>query len=273
MKEGVPFSRRILQLSGSLDEHNRRNLDYYAFRLDKIKDWISRYHSKLFPIPLPGAVQTLAVEDDFLPLPARQLRPKTYVVGSGREYRSQFVGIKEAGPLETATVAPTLLFVFREQDRQAARRLARALKGAERRLNFVGFQGLFHVDITIASDPIVVRDFSRPEMERALRRVQEAQAPPPIPVVVMPPEDDDGYLTHKSVFSHACVPTQVCTTDTISDDYKLKWSVANLALQLFCKSGGKPWKVKPTEDSSLIIGISQSHKMVGAGMSRKLLNL
>ncbi len=40
----------------------------------------------------------------------------------------------------------------------------------------------------------------------------------------------------------------------------MKWAIANLALQVFCKAGGKPWKVRPTAERSLIIGISQSHK-------------
>src|SRR5262249_46368096 len=161
-------------------------------------------------------------------------------------------------------------FVFREQDREAARRLARALKGSDPRLSFVGFEGLFHAKLTISSDPIVVRDFSQGEMEGALKRVQSIKGTAPIPIVIMPPDDDEAYLRHKAVFSHSGIATQMCKTDTISDDYKLKWSVANLALQVFCKSGGKPWKVKPTDDGSLIVGISQSHKMVGTGDERHI---
>src|ERR1700745_17557 len=40
-----------------------------------------------------------------------------------------------------------------------------------------------------------------------------------------------------------------------------KWATANIALQVFCKAGKVPWKVRPTSDRSLIIGISQSHKV------------
>lgn len=32
-------------------------------------------------------------------------------------------------------------------------------------------------------------------------------------------------------------------------------------MQIFCKAGGYPWKVRPTSERSLIIGISQSHKI------------
>ena len=63
------------------------------------------------------------------------------------------------------------------------------------------------------------------------------------------------------MFAHEGIPTQVCTSAIIQDENALRWSIANIALQIFCKSGGQPWKVRPTSERSLIIGISQSHKI------------
>ena len=37
--------------------------------------------------------------------------------------------------------------------------------------------------------------------------------------------------------------------------------MGNIALQIFCKAGGQPWKVRPPSERSLIVGISQSHKL------------
>jgi hypothetical protein len=269
LKPGVQFSRKVQQLSLSLDENFRRNLDYYADRRARITGWIQRNHPKLFPLALPGATVPLDIARVFTPLPAYQLRSKVYVMNGEREFRSQFVGVKEAGPLENVQSCPPLVFIFREQDRELARRLARALKGGEAQLNFPGFAKLFHLPITISSSPVVVTDFSKTEMERALDVFKANKDNPCLPIVVMP-KDEDAYITHKAVFSHAGVATQVCTTDTLNDDYALKWSIANIALQLFCKAGGKPWKVKPTEADALIIGISQSHKMVETGDRRHI---
>lgn len=268
LQEGIPFSRRIQQLSLSLDENYRRNLDYYADRLGKIRAWVGRYHNKLFPLQLSGAAEPLFVDSGLLTLPAHQLRPKTYIFAKGRESRSQFIGVKDSGPLETVEGSLPLLFIFREADRPAARRLARALKGVDSQLSFIGFEKLFHLPMSISGEPVVLADFSRGEMERALKLITEQEVRH-VPVFVMP-KDEEAYVTHKAVFTHAGVPTQVCTTETINDTYTLKWSVANIALQLFCKTGGKPWKVKPTEDSSLIIGISQSHKIIGEGNERRI---
>jgi argonaute-like protein implicated in RNA metabolism and viral defense len=96
-------------------------------------------------------------------------------------------------------------------------------------------------------------------MEAALERVKQ-ESGLIVPLLVMP-EDDAAYLNHKAVFTHAGVPTQVCTLGVIQDENTLKWSVANIALQIFCKAGGLPWKVKSSHQSSVIIGISQSHKV------------
>lgn len=86
-------------------------------------------------------------------------------------------------------------------------------------------------------------------------------APEVLPVIVLPNDEDNGYLEQKAYFSHAGLPTQVCTLRILEDDESLKWAIANLALQIFCKAGGQPWKVRPAGDRSLTIGISQSHKV------------
>jgi argonaute-like protein implicated in RNA metabolism and viral defense len=101
-------------------------------------------------------------------------------------------------------------------------------------------------------------------MEKALTRVKsERQAKPgTLPVLILPAEDHDSYLTHKALFSQAKIPTQVCTLPLLQSDDSMKWAIGNIALQIFCKAGGQPWKVLPTEaERCLIIGISQSHKL------------
>ena len=88
--------------------------------------------------------------------------------------------------------------------------------------------------------------------------------------ILVMPADEEAYLTHKSVFSHSGRPTQVVTLGVIQDDYALKWSIANIALQIFCKAGGYPWKVRPVGERSLIIGVSQSHKVRNASGQKSI---
>lgn len=260
--EGVAFSRRVQQLSLSLDEKFRRNLDYYADRLAKIESFLANRWKLITPFLLPGAKEKLRFTNSFAPLPSAKLRPKVYIVGTGgsqREHKGQFIGVKDAGPWQPIQKCPPLLFMFRQADIEYARRLARALRGREPGIPFTGFERLFRAPLEVSADPVILKDFTRAEMERALTRSLGPQGPTHIPVLVMP-KDEEAYAVHKAVFTHAGVSTQVCSTEMIADDYAMQWSIANIALQIFCKAGGKPWKVKPTDENALIIGLSQSHK-------------
>lgn len=263
LAEGVPFSRRIQQLSLSLDRNFKRNLDYYVERISKITDFVKERWAVLSELKLPGQGQPVRLSREFEPLPADRLRSRVYVFGGNKESRNQFTGLRDFGPLKCVESSPRLLFIFREQDRPAARTLAVALRGAKQRerFSFPGFESLFRSPLEIDSNPVVIPDFSREAMEVALARVKR-ESGLVMPVLVIPEDDDAAYLAHKAVFTHSGVSTQVCTLGVIQDESALKWATANIALQVFCKAGGQPWKVRPTATSerSLIIGISQSHK-------------
>lgn len=261
----IPFSRRIQQLSLSLDKNFRRNVDYYVDRSTKVRKFVEAKWPVLESMRLPGATSSLLISKDFVSLKAERLRPKTYVFAGAKESRSQFTGLRDLGPLQALERPPRLLFVFREQDRLPARRLALALKGMKQRgqYNFPGFGELFKTALEIDANPIILPDLSPDSMEAALKQATEARklSPGILPVIVLPNGDDNGYMAQKAYFSHAGMPTQVCTLRILEDEESLKWAVANLALQIFCKAGGRPWKVRPTTERSLIIGISQSHKI------------
>jgi Piwi domain len=264
LRREVPFSRRVQQLSLSLDKNFRRNVDYYVDRSSKVRRFLEGRWSVFEGLRLPGASEPLKISKDFVALPAERLRPKIYVFAGAKESRGQFTGLRDFGPLQPLESPPRLLFAFREQDRQAARRLALALRGQKQRgqFNFPGFNELFKTALEIDANPIILPDLSSASMEAALRRAQTARESSPriVPVIVLPNGDDNGYLALKAHFSHAGLPTQVCTLRILEDEESLKWSIGNLALQIFCKAGGRPWKVRPTMERSLIIGISQSHK-------------
>ncbi|MCI0537254.1 MAG: hypothetical protein L0Z50_18730 [Verrucomicrobiales bacterium] len=259
---GVPFSRRVQQLSLSLDRNFRRNLDYYVDRTARIRAFTQNHRHLFTSLTAPGSSDAIRLCDDFVALPAFRLRSRMYVFGDGRQSRSQFVGLKDHGPMKALSGPPHLLFAFREQDRVAARRLAMALRGSasRERFAFPGFQSLFKTELKIDANPIVLPDFSQNSMNRALERVKREQGTV-VPVLVLPEDDEVAYLTHKATFVHEGIPSQVCTLPVIQDENVLKYSIANIALQIFCKAGGYPWKVQPTGEQSLIIGISQSHKL------------
>lgn len=265
VREGVPFSRRVQQLSLSLDRNFKRNLDSYLDRRDRINSFLSKRRELLDSVCLPGTTKSLSTSRSFIDLSARRLHSKVYVFSGGKDSRSQFSGLRQHGPLAGLEAAPKLLFAFRERDRQAARTLAVALRGATQRerYSFPGFESLFKVPLRVDAAPIILPDLSVESFRTALTRVEADRAVDQnvLPLFVLPDGDENGYMEHKAIFTHAGIPTQVCTLSVINDDYALKWSIANIALQIFCKAGGKPWKVRPTPEETLILGISQSHKV------------
>lgn len=271
-KDGVPFSRRIQQLSLSLNRAGRRNVDYYLDRDSKIRSFTGSRRNILDSLTLPRNPITFKLGDNFVSLPARTLASKTYVFGNGRTSRGQLSGLRDHGPLEPLAVGPHLLFLFREQDRHAARVLAVALKGTQgrERFTFPGFQSLFKVDLTYDANPIILPDLSTVSMEQAVLEVVERRKtiPHALPVLVLPEGDENGYLAHKAGFANAGIATQVCTLPVIQDEAALKWAIGNIALQIFCKAGGQPWKVKPSTEPTLIVGISQSHRLKDQGERR-----
>ncbi|GEM_PF-250573 len=265
LKPGVPFSRKVQQLSLSLDRSLKRNLDYYLDRYSKISAFLRENKEVFSAIRMPGTNETITLADEFVALPADRLRTKTYVFAGNKESRSQFMGLREFGPLKPLESPPHLLFIFREQDREAARLLARGLRGMSQygRYSFPGFRALFKCDIDIDANPIILSDLEQSTMKEALERVKEVRKshPTTLPVLVLP-ANDEAYLVHKALFSCAEIPTQVCTLRVLQDEGALRWAIANLALQIFCKAGGYPWKVRPSDgERTLIIGISQSHKL------------
>ncbi|WP_254508689.1 Piwi domain-containing protein [Anatilimnocola floriformis] len=259
------FSRRVQQLSLSLDRQYRRNIDFYFDWASRVQAFLNEREQVFSTLKLPGNTRSISLTLDFKPLPARRLRSRLYVFANDRESKSQFSGLRDFGPLKPLDQPPNLLFVFREQDRPAARTLAAGLKGSKtrERFSFPGFQSLFKSALNIDSKPVILPDVSQESMVSALSEVRSRRALDPsiLPVVVLPDGDDNGYLAHKAGFTNAGIATQVCTLPIILDDNALKWAIANIALQVFCKAGGLPWKVRPSSEPTLIVGISQSHKI------------
>lgn len=268
--KGQTFSRRILQLSLSLDSQNRRNANFYTDKRAKIASFLKSHFHDIFPLVLAGNQKPVEFLRTFQSIETSLLARKQYIVGQEQQRPGPFVGIKEKGPWSGIKNTPPLIFIFREQERESARYLLRALKGTFAALNFDGFEKMFRATLRVSDKPVVLADFSRPEMERALKAV-EGFGENVLPVLILPhDEEEESYATHKALFASKGIPTQVCTTHTISDDYTLKWSIANLALQIFCKAGGKPWRIKSTDESCLIIGIGQAHRFEKIGEQRKV---
>ena len=267
-------TRRALQLSLSLDRNGRPNRSRYADKYSQLSDFIRRFHSVLFPLTLPGG-QSVDVGTRLVELNPETLDMKHYIVGSKSESRSQFMGVKQNGPFVGVPDDTHLCFLYRPEDRPMSHDLLRALRGDTFR-TFPGMEQMF--GLSIGNDRvrgIPLSDFSENEIQRAAERVlTDYSGCRVVPVILTPfsrhddPEDNGSYWYLKHAFLSRGLPVQVVSTDTVRDTNTLKWSTASIALQVFAKAGGTPWKVRPRTERCLIVGVGQAHEVTQGRIDR-----
>ena len=260
-------TKRSLQLSLSLDKHGQQNLNYYADRYSHLVSYVTKFHDQLFPLHIPGG-KKVEVQSRIVELKHETLGLKNYVFGSG-ESRSQFMGVKQYGPLEQIPEDTHLYFLYRREDHSLSQDLFKALRGDTFR-TFPGMEDMFHLPFSKQNvSGVVLSDFSNGEIHRIRDRVlTDAAGRKVLPIVLTPfsrhdvPDDNKAYWHLKHAFLSKGLPIQVVSTETVADKNKLKWSSAGIGLQVFAKIGGTPWKVRPQTEKCLIVGIGQAHHRV-----------
>ncbi|MYC97568.1 MAG: hypothetical protein F4X14_21660 [Caldilineaceae bacterium SB0661_bin_32] len=267
-------TRRALQLSLSLDKNGRRNSNYYADRYSHLVDFVRKFHDVIFPLTLPGG-NDVQVSRRLVEMQPEKLETKKYVVGSNRVSSSQFMGVKQSGPLEQCPQDAHLYFLFKEEDRPLSRDLFRALRGNTFN-TFSGMERMFHLPITHDSvSGSALADFSDNEIQRVRDRVvADAAGRNVVPIFLTPfskhdePEENAAYWKLKHAFLSERIPIQVVASKTVANKEQLKWSAAGIGLQIFAKLGGTPWKVRPRTERCLIVGIGQAHREVNKRIER-----
>ncbi|MBI5035004.1 MAG: hypothetical protein HZB51_31145 [Chloroflexi bacterium] len=261
LNQGIPFTRRIQQLSLSLDQNYRSNKNFYIDKYNKLQQFLKVFSARLFP--LSSTQQRIDVLLSLQRLPANHLETKHYIFNGNKESSSQYKGIVEHGALEPVQGQVGFFFVCRDQDTDYANQLYKALKGDTFPNNFTGMEKVFglRMDQVKAKK---FRDLNKEALETVISEIRTQQGISFIPIIILPSKSDDKwsqvYNSAKYLFIKEDIPLQFVTLDLLKDANTLKWSVSNIGLQIFAKLGGKPWKVKPTNEKCLIIGIGESHK-------------
>ena len=272
--EGHRGTRRALELSLSLDRNGYRNSNYYADRYSHLAAYVGDFHHRIFPLTMPGG-QEVSVEPQLMELTPKRLDVKNYIVGSGKTSKSQFMGVKQAGPLKQSPHNAYLYFLYRPQDRPLSHDLFRALRG-DTFSTFPGMERMFNLPISTENvSGATLSDYSPSEIKRVRDKVvSEAAGRIVIPIVLTPfsrhdaPEENSAYWNLKHSFLSKGLPIQVIAATTVADKNKLKWSTASIGLQIFAKLGGTPWKVRPRTKHCLIVGIGQAHHVSEEGIER-----
>jgi len=269
--EATPL-REVQRLSLGLDEHYRSNRNAYIDREKIIGDFINGPLASFLPIHHPGATEPLDVHRKLTSVDVEQLQPKLFVLSHDAVDESQWKGLERFGPLEEVKGKPLgCIMFFQKEHRPLAEDLYRGLMGKASGVAFKGMPAVFGLSFDKYFS-VVPQQWTLDELAAAVAQIAQIKRDnPSMNLIVLMVEDiknEKIYFEAKYRLLSYAIPLQVISAQLIQRRDQFKWSVSNIALQIFTKLGGIPWKVCPAYDNCLIIGIGQAHRMGVAGIQK-----
>jgi hypothetical protein len=271
------FNREVLQLSLSLDKDGRDNRDFYVDRFEKLHQFIREVCPQIFPLELEANsnidIKTGVenIKNSLESLSSLKLDMKTYVFADPPNEavsNSQFKGVRSHGPLRPAKDDALLYFLFYPEHKSFSYDLYWALQG-KTYATFPGMEKMFNYSLDKQHvGGVPVEGFEPANLERAIKTIKaNAGNRLVVPIIIVPwnrndpgLETNDKYYRLKHLFLKHNLPTQLVTLPKLQDKNTVKWAISDIALGVFSKMGGHPWKVQPRNEKCLIIGIGKSHR-------------
>jgi len=270
LAENQPFNSDVQRLSLSLDGNYRSNKNYYSDKFDKLCTFRDRFLKLLSPLQVGDSAHEISSE--LQTVDHSYLASRVYQFAQGTENNSQFNGLKEHDPLKRVSGTPMLLFIFPESLRHYANDIYSALIGKSFPATFPGMKQLFGLDLETANvDKIIVSSYDLDDLSKIESELDSFQVEHPNDKII------GVFLEHlqfkatrggfspyyfvKHLFIKRNLPVQAVTIENIGKKDGLKWSAANIGLQIFAKLGGVPWKVKPSTERCVIFGIGSAHEI------------
>lgn len=156
-------------------------------------------------------------------------------------------------------------FIFRQSEREFALKVYNTLIGKLYNNYFSGVKNFFGFDLIDYTKNLIIFDFNEDNINKIESEILNKDKKAFL-IFCMPNREasyaEEFYINCKLLCLKYNISSQFLYMNNLFDGEKLKYSASNIALQIFCKSGGIPWKVsnKKFENKSLIIGVGTCHK-------------
>ena len=271
--QGQIFNREVQRLSLSLDAKYRQNRFFYGDKFRITNNFISKFLPKF-----KNLTEGVEISSELSSISSTTLDIKKYIVGNGRVANSQYMGIKNNGPFERVNGEVKFLFAFPENLRHLARDVYLGLYGKLFHGMFPGLNDMFGVHISKHNvTHHVIPDFDTngiDTIDAVAKQLQGAENNNVIVLAFLPSSLSEEE--NKKVYSHikynaiqSGYLSQSIRQETMGNKEQLKWSIANIGLQVFCKLGGTPWLLEPKNKNCLIFGIGSAHDKNPDGSIKK----
>lgn len=262
----VTFDKEVQRLSLSLNSQGLSNKNFYSDKYRKLQEFRGKFGEQVFSATFRDGL--LAVQPNLESVDANTLNPRKFVFDGNRDHPVPFTGLARFGPLTPLNRPLRFALVYGKSDRPHVNELAAGLMGRSREVPFRGLAEVFKVviggSLILESDTLTVQSITK-----SVARLTEERSKDPgsilLPLVVMTNKDPQLYRSVKYELLKAGFPAQVVSTEKIGDRGTFKWAVADIALQMFAKAGGEPWRVVPSTEHCVIFGIGQAHEEDDAG--------
>jgi len=268
-----PFNRDVQKLSLSLDHRYQQNRSFYNDKYRITKNFIDSV-----VLNIGGLINEVAISTVLAEAHLDKLATKQYLVGHGRQSNSQYSGIKQNGAYENITDKVKYLFVFTEPLRQLARDVYSGLDGKLFSGMFSGMHKMFGLPFDKENVAhYLIDDYDGNTIngisDKAIQMQENGQYK--VCVITFFPATLSDDVNH-AIYSHLKLKaieggfyTQGIKQETMGKKEQLKWSIANIGLQIFSKLGGVPWLMKPSHENCLIFGIGSAHEKDTEGNIKK----
>lgn len=266
--------KRVLELSLT-QKRGRTNEDFYLDQYEKLDAFLKLYHGAIGTLELHDGT-AMDVESKLSLVPSFALSTRTFVFGNGKEGKNQFFGLRDFGPYGPANSKSRLAFLFRPEDRPSSQDLFRALRG-DLFGTFPGMEQMFGIPISrVNVTGLEVHAFGHKEMQDACHALKE-QFPNEgvLPIALVPFSKHvsadvtlDYYRAKHAVLAERLASQFIDRTKTMGNREALKWSISNIGLAIFAKMGGIPWRIRPSTERCLIVGIGQAHRIVDGKIAK-----
>ena len=264
-KPTQPFNRSVLIRSGALDAGGRPNSQYHVEAWRRLTDFLRLTHEggPLHKLQHQSGGSPIIVSSHLARINAPILPKRVYEFASNNTGSSQYLGVRKYGPHEAPKNNKALLtYIGLERDRPLGRILFSMLQKGCTQPDFEGINRLFRTsfDLHPTAKFVPLKSFSQFDIEAVVSDLHQLpDMDKTIAIVIIPrSEEGEGYSRLKGNLLSAGIISQFCTRELVSANTSLKWAAANIALGIFSKAGGTPWRVKTGATKAIIIGIAQS---------------